>query len=164
MTTPEHLHALGSRPDLPHAQAEQTRARGVELINAEQAAALPTSFGVFKPVGHVMIGLPTQAQLNALVDALLEGDWPSSAMREFSPLESAAELQAMIDHAGIASSAGYEITLLHRYLSLTQSGYCWLLVRADDNDRAAVAATAAKSCGATLALHYRTLTIEELIH
>ena len=27
---------------------------------------LPTSFGVFKPVGHVMIGLPTQGETDAV--------------------------------------------------------------------------------------------------
>jgi hypothetical protein len=146
------------------AQADETSATGTELIDAEQAADLPTSFGVFKPVGHVMIGLPTQMQLNALVAALQGKQWPPSALRQFSPVESADELQAMIDHAGFASSAGYEITLLHRYLSLTQAGYRWLLVQVANNDSAAAAADIARQCGATLALHYRTLTIEELIH
>ena len=148
----------------PHTGPDQRPTPSAALIDAEQAAALPTSFGAFKPVGHVMIGLPTQVQLDALVAALCEDDWPISAMRQFSPVESAAELQAMIDHAGFAASAGYEVTLLHRYLSLTQAGYCWLLVRADDNGRATAAAEVARVCGATLALHYRMLTIEELIH
>ncbi len=164
MTTPLLTPESDSLSIAPVAPAGEAAAGRVEIINAEQSAALPTSFGVFKPVGHVMIGLPTQVQLDALVAALLDDDWPISALRQFSPVESAAELQAMIDNAGFAASAGYEITLLHRYLSLTQTGYRWLLVRADDNARAKAAAMAARTCGATLALHYRILTIEELIH
>jgi hypothetical protein len=162
-TSSPHVGA-DSRTALAAAQADEAAATATELIDADQAAVLPTSFGVFKPVGHVMIGLPTQMQLNALVAALEGKQWPLSALRQFSPVESEAELQAMIDRAGFASSAGYEITLLHRYLSLTQAGYRWLLVEAADTGSATAAADIARQCGATLALHYRTLTIEELIH
>jgi hypothetical protein len=164
MTAPSSHVGLEPRVALLRAQADQPLAKGAEIIDAEQAADLPTSFGVFKPVGHVMIGLPTQDQLNTLVAALQHEQWPKSALREFSPKDSTAELQAMIDKAGFASSAGYEITLLHRYLKLTQAGYRWLLVQVKDADSAASAADMARHCGATLALHYRTLTIEELIH
>ena len=58
-----------------------------------------------------------------------------------------------------------EGVLLRRYLSLTEAGYRWLLVKVDDNELAAAAAAAqvARACGATLAVYYRTLTVEELI-
>jgi hypothetical protein len=39
-----------------------------------------------------MMGLTTQAQLNALVDALCAASWPIAALRQFSPVESAAVL------------------------------------------------------------------------
>ena len=42
-------------------------ASSTELIHAAEADGLPTSFGVFKPVGYVMTGLPSQAQLDELV-------------------------------------------------------------------------------------------------
>lgn len=165
MTTPAHKQDPDSRTRLSVAQADEAAAsgRGVELIDAAQAEALPTSFGVFKPVGHVMMGLPTQAQLDALVAALGDAGWPNSALRQFSPVESATELQAMIDKTGVLASFGYEITLLPRYLSLTEEGYRWLLVKADDTERAEAAAKVAHDCGATLAIYYRTLTVEELI-
>ena len=53
--------------------------------------------------------------------------------------------------------------LLRRYLTLTQAGYRWLLVKVDDYELAAAAAEVARACGATLAQHYRTLTVEKLI-
>jgi len=111
-----------------------------------------------------MVGLPTQAQLDAAVVALGEAGWPTSSMRQFSPRDSAAELQAMIDKAGVLAGFGYELTLLRRYLSLTGEGYRWLLVQADDTEHAQAAAKIAQACGATLANYYRTLTVEELIH
>ncbi len=145
------------------AQQDEMAGGGAAFIHAEAADDLPTSFGAFKPVGHVMMGLPTQDQLNALVAALREAGWPSAALRQFSPLESAAELQAMVDKAGALSVFGYEIKALRRYVSLTEAGYRWLLVKADDAEKAEAAAMTARDCGATMAMYYRTLIVEELI-
>ena len=145
------------------ARAEEASADGGALIHATEADALPTSFGVFKPVGHVMMGLPSQAQVDALVAALHDAGWPGAGVRQFSPRESVAELQAMVEKAGPLSGFGYEIVLLRRYLSLTLEGYRWLLVQADDTEAAEAAAKVARACGATLAVYYRTLTVEELI-
>ncbi len=82
---------------------------------------IPTSFGTFKPVGHLMLGLPNLAGF------------------------------------------GYEITMLRRYLDLSREGYQWLLVKVGNSEHASVAAELARAQGARLAVHYRTLTVEELI-
>lgn len=164
MSTPAPDPDSGSPSTLAVAQADEMAANPATLIDATQADDLPTSFGVFKPVGHVMMGLPSQAQLTALVTALGDAGWPGSAVRQFSPLESAAELQAMVDKAGALAGFGYEITLLRRYVSLTAEGYRWLLVKVDDTEHAAAAAQVAKDCGATLGVYYRTLLVEDMIH
>jgi hypothetical protein len=124
---------------------------------------VPTSFGVFKPVGWVMVGVPTPAQADALALALGGPGAPSTAVLHFTPSETEAELQAMADHAGGMAGFGYEITLLRRYVALSQQGYRWLLVKVDGAESAAIAAGIAQTCGATLAVYYRTLTVEDLI-
>ena len=110
-----------------------------------------------------MMGLPVQAQADAHVAALHNAGWIGSAVRQFPPRESVAELQAMVDNAGTLAGFGYEITLLRRDLSLAEAAYRWLLVKVDDTALAAAAAEVARGCGATLAVHYPTLTVEELI-
>lgn len=42
--------------------------------------ALSTTFGMFKPVGHVMIGLPTAAEVDVLVSALQHAGWPAATL------------------------------------------------------------------------------------
>ncbi len=137
----------------------------VKLNDADGVAAdtMPTSFGVFKPVGWVMVGLPTQAQADALLVALGRDGWPGATVLPFTPSESEADMQAMLDNAGGLAGFGYEITLLRRYVALTQQGYRWLLVKVEGEAQAGVAARIAQTCGATLAVHYRTLTVEDLI-
>lgn len=127
------------------------------------AHTLPTSFGVVKPVGYVMIGLPTQAQPDALVAALHGARWSSASMLHFSPTEGVPELKTMVDSAGAAAGCGCEITLLRRYLALPQEGYRWLLVKVDHGDHAPVASEVAPARGAAVGVCYRTLTVEDLI-
>lgn len=144
----------------PHTQGATGQ---TEVIKAAEAATLPTSFGVFKPVGHVMIGVPTQTQLETLVIALHDAGWPDSDVRQFAPREVVAQLQAMVDNAGVLSGAGYEITLLRRYLALAKEGTTWLLVKADDSERASIVGSTAVACGATIAEYYQMLAVEALI-
>lgn len=124
---------------------------------------LPTSFGAFNPVGHLMVGLPGAGQAEALTNALQAHGWPSEDLVAFTPRESIAEFEAMIDHASGLAGFGYEITLQRRYLKLAREGSRWLLVKVDDVDEAARAADIAREHGAQLAVHYRLLVTEELI-
>jgi hypothetical protein len=163
MTAPVPQLDSDTRHDAPATHAGESATDGVSLIDAADADALPTSFGVFKPVGHIMLGLPTQAQVDASVASLHEAGWPPATVRQFSPRESVAEMRSMVDNAGGLSGFGYEITLLRRYLELTEAGYRWLLVRVDNRERAETAAGLAQGCGATVAVYYRTMMVEELI-
>ena len=110
-----------------------------------------------------MMGLPTQSQSDALAVALHGAGWRNSALLHFTPRESTSELEAMVNNASALAGFGYELTLLRRYLALSKEGYRWLLVKVDDSQHAAAAAEVARGCGATLAIHYRTFTVEELI-
>lgn len=131
-----------------------------ELVSVEQ---VPTSFGVFNPVGWVMVGVPTPAEADALPAAFHARGWPGESVLHFQPRETPAELEAMAGDAGPLAGFGFEITLLRRYVALSQQGYRWLLVKVSGVEEAASAAEIARSGGASLAVHYRALTVEELI-
>jgi hypothetical protein len=122
-----------------------------------------TSFSDFKPVGHVMVGLPMQADVESLVDALHSAGWPPEALLHFTPKQSVDELQSLVDGSGVLAGFGYEITLLRRYLAMAKEGCRWLLVKVDGPDEAASVLAHARACHATLAVHYRTLVVEELL-
>ena len=136
---------------------------GADARDTASADNVPTSFGVFKPVGYVMVGLPTQNQSDALVIALHGAGWLGASVLHFTPRESIAELHALVNNASSVAGFGYEITLLRRYLALAKEGYRWLLVKVEDSEHAAAAAEHARHCGATLAVYYRTFTVEELL-
>jgi hypothetical protein len=124
---------------------------------------VPTSFGVFKPVGYVMVGVPSKAQADSVAAALHASAWPDGTVLHFAPTNGVSELEGLVDSAGPLAGFGYEITLLRRYLALAKEGYRWLLVKVDGTEQAAKAAVLARAGGATLAVHYRTLVVEDLI-
>ena len=125
--------------------------------------ALPTSFGAFNPVGHLMVGLPNASHAKSFAAALREAGWDDDALVPFTPSESVAEFEALTEDAGAVAGFGYEITLMRKYLALSREGCQWLLVRVDDSEEATQVADVARVHGATLAVHYRMLIIEELI-
>lgn len=134
------------------------------MIRGDAASeSVPASFRDFEPVGHVMVGLPTQGDVDALVQALHGAGWAQDSLERFTPKESVDELQSLVDGAGPLAGFGFEITLLRRYLDLARNGYCWLLVKVDGTDAAATVARHAAACHATLAVHYRSLVVEELL-
>jgi hypothetical protein len=121
----------------------------------------PTSFGAFKPVGHLMVGLPSREAAAAYVAELKAAGWPDDAIVEFTPREGAEELQELIDRSSPLAGFGYEITLMRRYLNYAREGYCWRLVRIDDRD-ASKAADAGRAHGAAIAVLYHPLAVEEM--
>lgn len=125
--------------------------------------ARATSFGTFKPVGHVMVGLPSRAALRALKSALNEPGVAGQPADELTPSESVDEMQALIDGASPLAGFGYEIALMRRYLELSRQGTRWLVVKVESNAAAQRVAELAKAQGATLAAHYGRLTVEHLI-
>ena len=128
-----------------------------------QADDLPTSFGTFKPTGHVMVGIPSVEQAGSLTGALRGAGWAENAVAPFTPRETVAEMQTLIDDASGLAGFGYEITLMRRYMEASRDGCRWLLVKVDGNEQAATVATLAKENGAAMAVHYRALTVEDLI-
>ncbi len=133
------------------------------MTDTLQKDDLPTSFGALKPVGHLMVGLPAGTAHDALRQRLLHAGWQDDELLPFTPRESVQELQSLIDNAGGLAGFGYEITLMRRYLDLARQGVRWLLVKVDGTEGAARAAELARGEGALLAVHYRLLTVEELI-
>jgi hypothetical protein len=127
------------------------------------ANVLPRSHGVFKPVGHLMVGLPTREQSLALVKTLHDAGWPPESVLRFKRGDVIKELQLMVDDAGLMAGFGSEITLLRRFLALSHEGYRWVLVKVDNLESAQSVAEMARRHDATQAVYYRTLMIEELL-
>lgn len=121
------------------------------------------SFGVFKPVGHVVISFPTSRQADAAAIALAALRLPKDAVRSLTDREMLAQIDIDLQHHSPFSEVGQEFNLIKAHRALSQRGYHWLVVRVDGDDQAREVADAVRPFGAERAQLYGRFIIEELI-
>jgi hypothetical protein len=121
------------------------------------------SFGVFKPVGDVVVSFPSQAAAEAAAKALAGIGCPAAAIRRISAAQMKAIRQNDLQGASGLASIGQEVNLAKADLALADRGYHWLLVSVSDDDEAARVADCVKPLGAERAQRYGRFLVEELI-
>lgn len=122
----------------------------------------PTTFGVFKPVGHTVIGFYTEVELQSTVVALRALGFSDSSMVHYSAAEMAAQADAELLNASPVATAGYELVLVHTHRDLAKKGCCFLVVDAPTDDLAAQVAALVHRIQPATAQHYGRFMIEDL--
>lgn len=121
------------------------------------------NFGVFKPVGHVVVSFPGAAQADAAVQALQALGIGGADVRRYTDDEMLRQIDRDLDRASPLAAIGQEINLVRAQRVLAERGYHFLVVRAADDGQAARIADAARDAGAERAQHYGRFVVEELI-
>lgn len=121
------------------------------------------NFGVFKPVGHVVISFPRAEQAEAAARALAEAGIAGDRVRRYSDREMVDAVDRDLARAGLLASVGQEINLVRAHRELATKGYHWLVVQAPGDAQAAQVAEVARGCGAERAQSYGNFIVEELI-
>ena len=123
----------------------------------------PAAYGVFKPVGHVIVALPTAADAQGAHSALLADGFDAADIMAYSPDEMMRQADTDIEQAGVLAGIGQELNLVKAHRALAQEGYNFLVVKAASDDGAQKVADIARRFHATRAQKYGHLVIEELI-
>ncbi|MDP3669929.1 MAG: hypothetical protein Q8R69_09625 [Telluria sp.] len=124
---------------------------------------LPEAFGVFKPVGHIVIAFRSAADQQAAAQALLQQGFAASALVRFTPDEMKSQVDADIKAASVLASLGQELNLVKAHRALAESGCSFLVVHAPDDDLAERVAVVARATKAVAAQRYGRFIIEELV-
>ena len=124
---------------------------------------LPEAFGVFKPVGHIVIAFRSAADQQAAADALLRQGFAASALVRFTPDEMKTQVDADVKAASVLASLGQELNLVKAHRALAESGCSFLVVHAPDDDLAERVAAVARTMKAVSAQRYGRFIIEELV-
>jgi methionine aminopeptidase len=123
----------------------------------------PTSFGVFKPVGHIVISFPSKAQADDARQALTAQGITGDAVRPYTAGEMLAQINVDLAHASPLANLGQEINLIKAHRALAERGYHWLVVRVKNDEMGRRVADTADFYGAERAQLYGRFIIEELI-
>ena len=123
----------------------------------------PEAYGVFKPVGHVIVALPTDADAQGALTALVGDGFAASDIALYSPEQMKRQADIDIDQAGVLAGIGQELNLVKAHRDLAEKGHSFLVVRAPKDEQAQHVADIARRFHATRAQSYGHLLIEELI-
>jgi hypothetical protein len=121
------------------------------------------SFGVFKPVGHIVISFPSHDAQTAAADALCNLGLADGGITSYTPGEMIEQIDRDIERASPLAAVGQELNLVKAQRALAANGYHWLVVAADSDDLAQGIADTCKAYGAERAQRYGRFIIEELI-
>lgn len=123
----------------------------------------PQSFGVFKPVGHVVVSFPPSADMPGAVEALTQAGFAQGDITEYTAEMMQAQADSDIEQAGVLASIGQELNLVKAHRELAVKGHSFLMVLAPEDEQASRVAEIAKRFHASRAQKYGRLMIEELV-
>ena len=123
----------------------------------------PTSFGVFKPVDHVLMSFATAADADVAVSALGVAGFGESEIWRYTPSEMREQAELDIGNASGLASLGQDLNLVKAHLALALQGQSFVVVSAAHAEQVERATEVATRTYATRAQHYGTLVIEELV-
>ncbi len=127
------------------------------------ASDKPEAFGVFKPVGHVIVAFPDAQGARNAADALANHGFASADVLSYAPEQMIHQADTDIAQAGVLASIGQELNLVKAHRELAAKGHSFLVVNAPTDEKAWQVADVSRSFGAVRAQKYGRLIIEELI-
>ncbi len=122
-----------------------------------------SAYGVFKPVGHVIVAFPAEGDMQGALTELLRGGFAAEDISVYSPEQMKRQADIDIEQAGVLAGIGQELNLVKAHRELAEQGHSFLVVRAPDDELTRRVADAARRFHATRAQRYGHLLIEELI-
>ena len=123
----------------------------------------PTSHGVFKPVGHVVISFPSAQDQRAAAQALKTAGVTSNDVTPYSADEMTQQVKTDLERATALASMGQELNLVKAQGELAALGCHFLVVQVADDESARRGADTVRPFNAERAQHYGNFVIEELI-
>jgi hypothetical protein len=122
----------------------------------------PTTFGVFKPVGHTVVVYADAAAAEAGAAELKEKGFGGDTITRYTAAEMRAQAAADQASASPLAGLGYELELMGVYDSFAERGASFLVVHAPESGQSDQVADIARATRALAAHHYNTLAIEEV--
>lgn len=122
------------------------------------------SFGVFKPVGHVVVSFPGAEQAAQAAEALAAAGYVGQAVRRYTDRQMIEQIDHDLQRASPLAAVGQELNLVRAHRELAERGFHWLVVHvAGDDAQAGQVAELVRQHGAERAQLYGNFIVEELI-
>ena len=120
------------------------------------------SFGVFAPVGYVVLAFPEPEEAGKAREALLTGGYEDDEIMFFTSQQVIEDIERHRDDVSILAYMGAELAHQRRHLEYAKQGYAFLVVYAPSEAETARVVNVARRFGVRIADKYNRLTVEEI--
>lgn len=124
---------------------------------------IPESFGVFKPVGHVVVAFRGTDDLQAAERSLTQQGFVPSALVSYTPAEMIAQVDTEIVKASPMAAIGQDLNLIKAHRELAEEGCSFLVVHAPEEAHVDKVTAVALALNAVAAQRYGRFITEELL-
>jgi hypothetical protein len=142
----------------PTASEEDAVRRGATF-----AVTPPRSFGVFAPVGYVVLGFPGQTEAAKARQALLTGGYEEDEVMAFSSQQVISDIESTRGTISPLAYLGATVEHQEQHLACAKQGCAFLVVYAPTEPETARVMSVARRFGARFAHKYNRLTVEEIL-
>jgi hypothetical protein len=122
----------------------------------------PRSFGVFAPIGYLVIAFPGEAEATQAREALLTGGYEDDEALMFSSQQVISDIENTRADISILAYMGAERRHQKQHLEYAKRGSVFLVVYAPTEPETARVMNVARRFGSQLAHKYNRLTVEAL--
>ncbi|MES2947717.1 MAG: hypothetical protein V4858_04160 [Pseudomonadota bacterium] len=122
----------------------------------------PTTFGVFKPVGHTLIAFRTEDGLQDAIAKLETQGIPSASMVHYTAAEMKRQADTELLAADPLANFGYELDLVREHKKLAEQGCSFLVVETPTDTLAGQVADFVRTAKPAAAQRYGRFMIENL--
>lgn len=126
-------------------------------------AGHPSAFGVFKPVGHVVVAFPSEGDLDAAATDLSHAGFHDADVVRYTPEQMKAQVEYDLAHASPLAAVGQELNLIKAHRELAEQGHGFLVVLAPKDEQTETVARIARAHHAARAQKYGRFMIQELV-
>lgn len=123
----------------------------------------PTSFGVFKPVDHVVMAYENAAVAQDVSNQLLAQGFSAVDVVHYTPQEMKNQVDSNLVTASALASLGQDLNLVKAHGALAEQGCSFLVVYAPQAEQVQRIQTIANTMKAKSAQRYGSLIVEELL-
>jgi hypothetical protein len=131
-------------------------------VNSPSTFDPQRSFGVFAPVGYLVIAFPGEAEAAKAREALLTGGYEEDEVLRFSSQQVISDIENTRADISILAYMGAERGHQKQHLEQARQGAAFLVVHAPTEPETTRVMNVARRFGSRLAHKYNRLTVEAL--
>jgi hypothetical protein len=127
------------------------------------APLMPPNFGVFAPIGYVVIALPGEREARETLAALLTGGYDEDEVMVFTSEQVIKDIQRRRQDMSILAFFGDDPWIQDQHFQSAKQGAAFLVVYAPSEQETTRVMNVARRFGVRLAHKYNRRSVEELL-